>query len=302
MASTLRTEPALRDVSAALIRAGINDRKVFDQTKLEELAASIAATGLAQRPLVRPMPDGTYQLVQGERRTRAMRDVLGWSVIPVVVEELTDQEASAKMLAENILREDLDPIAEASAYAVRLADFPSVAEAARSLGIPADRMRSRLELLKLCDEAAHLVSRRMLALSWASHLVPLDGNRQRLALAAFSAGPMTLDTWRNLCSRYLADQQQDSIFDTDSFLQVADHRAEAEAASEAARAAAAAPALEDLDLVGVADVAARLGVKAATVAQWKYRGLLPAARWSIGSQPVWIWSEVQEWAAATGRV
>ena len=87
-------------------------RKIFDEDALAELADSIAKHGVIQPLLVRPMPDGSYQLVAGERRWRASR-MAGLIEVPVVIKELSDDEAMALALIENLQREDLNAIEEA---------------------------------------------------------------------------------------------------------------------------------------------------------------------------------------------
>ena len=84
-------------------------RKIFDEDALAELADSIAKHGVIQPLLVRPMPDGSYQLVAGERRWRASR-MAGLTEVPVVIKELSDDEAMALALIENLQREDLNAI------------------------------------------------------------------------------------------------------------------------------------------------------------------------------------------------
>ena len=90
-------------------------RKHFDDEALSELAASIEKHGVIQPLLVRPLTGGTYQLVAGERRWRASR-MAGLTEVPVVIKELSDADASALALIENLQREDLDPIEEAEGY------------------------------------------------------------------------------------------------------------------------------------------------------------------------------------------
>ncbi|HPZ00881.1 MAG TPA: ParB/RepB/Spo0J family partition protein, partial [Clostridiales bacterium] len=87
-------------------------RKTFDQKALNELADSISKNGVLQPLLVRPMPDGGYQLVAGERRWRASR-IAGLTEVPVVIKELSDEQAMEIALIENLQREDLNPIEEA---------------------------------------------------------------------------------------------------------------------------------------------------------------------------------------------
>jgi len=90
-------------------------RKQFDDEALAELAESIASHGVLQPLLVRPLTDGSYQLVAGERRWRASR-MAGLTEVPVVVREMSDREAAELALIENLQREDLNPMEEAQGY------------------------------------------------------------------------------------------------------------------------------------------------------------------------------------------
>ena len=90
-------------------------RKFFDEEALKELADSIAMHGVIQPLLVRPLSDGGYQLIAGERRWRASR-MAGLTQVPVVVKEMTDEEAMELALIENLQREDLNPIEEAEGF------------------------------------------------------------------------------------------------------------------------------------------------------------------------------------------
>ena len=88
-------------------------RKTFDQEALGELAASIAEHGLLQPIAVRPRPRGGYSIVAGERRWRACR-MAGLNEVPVVVKDVSDEQAMELALVENLQREDLDPVEEAA--------------------------------------------------------------------------------------------------------------------------------------------------------------------------------------------
>lgn len=288
----------LATIPTDLIDAGPNDRQTFKRAELEELAESIRANGLAQPPTLRPV-SGRYEIVAGERRIRAMRDVLEWTSIPAIVRELTDEQASAIMLVENVQRRDLDPLEEARGYQSRLDRFGwSRAELSRQSGMGDDRIRRRLALLSLAPESAYAVSTGQLPLTYAALMTSLDANRQLLALKAYQAGPITIETMRALCARLQSEQDQDSIFSADSFLSIADYTADAEAAVEASAT------LDEMeaDPVGTVDIAKRLGVKPQTVAQWRYRDLLPEPRWVVSGQPCWQWSDIVAWARETGRL
>ena len=133
-------------------------RKIFDEDALAELADSIAKHGVIQPLLVRPMPDGSYQLVAGERRWRASR-MAGLTEVPVVITELRDDEAMALALIENLQREDLNAIEEAQGIKA-LMDTLSLTqdEAAERVGKSRPAVANALRLLKLPDSVIALVS------------------------------------------------------------------------------------------------------------------------------------------------
>ena len=133
-------------------------RKIFDEDALAELADSIAKHGVIQPLLVRPMPDGSYQLVAGERRWRASR-MAGLTEVPVVIKELSDDEAMALALIENLQREDLKAIEEAQGIKA-LMDTLSLTqdEAAERVGKSRPAVANALRLLKLPDSVIALVS------------------------------------------------------------------------------------------------------------------------------------------------
>lgn len=133
-------------------------RKIFDEDALAELADSIAKHGVIQPLLVRPMPDGSYQLVAGERRWRASR-MAGLTEVPVVIKELSDDEAMALALIENLQREDLNAIEEAQGIKA-LMDTLSLTqdEAAERVGKSRPAVANALRLLKLPDRVIALVS------------------------------------------------------------------------------------------------------------------------------------------------
>lgn len=276
-------------VPARAISPGPNDRKTFDREALEELAASIRDHGLAQPPTVRPKGQG-YEIVAGERRYRAMVDVLAWSEIPCMVRELTDEAASAIMLAENVQRADLDPLEEARAYRNRMDRFGyPQSEVARLANVAADRVRRRLALLSLEPSIAQLVSRRQLPLTYAACMTSLDSNRQIFALKAYNASPMSIDAFRALCSRLVGEQQQETMFDASSFLQIEDY------VSEACLAVNNEGTLDDMEPVGLKEIAEMLGVQENTARVWRKRGVLPEPKWWASGVPLWNRADIIKW-------
>ncbi|HOV40847.1 MAG TPA: ParB/RepB/Spo0J family partition protein, partial [Oscillospiraceae bacterium] len=90
-------------------------RTDFDEQSIASLADSIREHGLLQPILVRPLQNGGYQIVAGERRWRACR-MLGMSEVPVLIRELSDRETAQIALIENLQRENLNPVEEAAGY------------------------------------------------------------------------------------------------------------------------------------------------------------------------------------------
>ena len=124
-------------------------RKQFDEEALAELADSIAQHGVLQPLLVRPMTDGTYCLVAGERRWRAAR-LAGLSEVPVVIREMDDREMAELALIENLQREDLNPMEEARGYQTLMDSYGlTQEEAARVVNKSRPAVAHALRLLRL---------------------------------------------------------------------------------------------------------------------------------------------------------
>jgi len=148
-----------------------NPRKHFDETALDELAASIAARGVIQPIIVRPFGERGYQLVAGERRWRAAQKARVHE-IPALVRELDDREVMALALIENLQREDLNPIEEARAYQ-RLADEEGMtqAEIARMVEKSRSHVANLQRLLGLPEKVLDLVERGQLSMGHARALI-----------------------------------------------------------------------------------------------------------------------------------
>jgi ParB/RepB/Spo0J family partition protein len=188
--------PAASDASVELIPVanivtGLNNRTVFKQDKLQDLADSMRAHGLAQPITVRPWGSG-FQLVAGERRWRAAQ-ILGWETIPALVRDLDDRAARSITLIENSHREDVDPIDEALGYKAYMDEFGAgVAEVVAAVNLPSVRIYKRLELLKLRDDVREQVRKNPSMLTLFELMTILDRNRQGLALRVLtSRAPIT---------------------------------------------------------------------------------------------------------------
>lgn len=148
-------------------------RRHFDEDALEELARSIAARGVIQPVVVRPMGGGRYQLVAGERRWRAAQRAR-LHEIPAIVRPLDDREVTALALIENLQREDLNPIEEARAYQ-RLSEQDGLTQ--QEIATFVDKSRSHvanlMRLLVLPGEVLDMVERAELSMGHARALAVL---------------------------------------------------------------------------------------------------------------------------------
>ena len=132
-------------------------RKQFDEDALNELADSIAKHGVLQPLLVRPLLNGGYQLVAGERRWRASR-IAGLTEVPVVIKELTDAQVAELALVENVQREDLNPLEEANGYKELSEKYGYTQDEISSMvGRSRSAVANALRLLSLPSEVQELV-------------------------------------------------------------------------------------------------------------------------------------------------
>ena len=132
-------------------------RKTFDDETLAELSASIAEHGLLQPIAVRPKPSGGYLIVAGERRWRASR-MAGLTEVPVIVKDVTDEQAMELALVENLQREDLDPVEEAVGIRELMPRCDLTQEqAARKLGKSRSALANSLRLLSLPETVLELL-------------------------------------------------------------------------------------------------------------------------------------------------
>lgn len=132
-------------------------RKTFEEDSLAELAASVAEHGLLQPIVVRPRIEGGYTIVAGERRWRACR-MAGLTDVPVIVKDVTDEQAMELALVENLQREDLDPVEEACGIRELMERCGLTQEqAAQRLGKSRSALANSLRLLNLPPKALELL-------------------------------------------------------------------------------------------------------------------------------------------------
>ena len=157
-----------------LQRGRFQPRQTFDQTALEELSASIVSQGLIEPLIVRLLADQQYEIIAGERRYRAAI-LAGLTELPCIISDYTDQQAAAVTLIENIQRENLNVIEEASGYQRLLTEFHFKQEDIASLtGKSRSHVANLLRLLTLCNPVQELLRHQQLSLGHGRMLVGLN--------------------------------------------------------------------------------------------------------------------------------
>ena len=181
----------LRELPVSLIKPNPNQpRTHFDAEALAGLASSIESSGVVQPLLVRPLHDGSYELIAGERRWRAAQQA-GLEKVPALVRDSEQAERLQVALIENMVREDLNPVEEARACAALVEDLGlSKEELARRVGRSRPAVSNLIRLLSLPDEALELLESGELSEGHGRALLAADGNdvRRRLARDAARGG------------------------------------------------------------------------------------------------------------------
>lgn len=174
---------SLRELPVDSVRPNpFQPRTTFDEEAFTELAASIEASGLLQPIIVRPR-NGSYELIAGERRWRAVTH-LGWPKIPAVIKDVDDQTLLTLALIENLQRDALSPIDEAAGYQRLAAEFklPHI-EIARMVGRNRSTVANLLRLLQLPSEVQAMVHGKSLSEGHARALLGLDDSDRIIAFA-----------------------------------------------------------------------------------------------------------------------
>jgi ParB family chromosome partitioning protein len=161
----------------------LQPRREFQPQELEELAASIREKGVIQPIIVRPRPDGTYELVAGERRLRASK-LAGLGQIPAIIREVNDGDSLEMALIENIQRADLNPVEEAHAYQQLMLQFQlTQEEMAVKVGKDRSSVANTLRLLKLPLAVLDMVGDGRLSEGHARALMTLEDETALQTLA-----------------------------------------------------------------------------------------------------------------------
>jgi len=173
---------SLRELPLDVISPGpYQPRSIFDADRLEELAESIRHQGVIQPVVVRASGDKQYELIAGERRWRAAQ-LAGIETIPAIVRDVPDEIAIAMALVENIQRENLNPIEEATALRRLVDEFQMThQEAGDAVGRSRSAVSNLLRLLELSADVRELVDARHLEMGHARALLTLEPSLQAQA-------------------------------------------------------------------------------------------------------------------------
>jgi ParB family chromosome partitioning protein len=178
-----RPTAGLRDIPVDAIRPNPRQpRAHFDEQELEELAESIRAHGLLQPVLVSQQRDGTFQLITGERRWRAVQ-LAGMPTLPAVVKEATPQASLEMALVENIQRRDLNPLEEAHAFRQLIEEHGLTQEQlGQRIGKSRVSVTNTLRLLHLPEPVREALANASISEGHARAILMANGEAQRLRL------------------------------------------------------------------------------------------------------------------------
>jgi len=182
--TTIVRPAAVRNIAVDKVTPNPNQpRLAMDKAGLEDLTNSVREHGVLQPILVRPQPNGHYQLIAGERRWRAAQGA-GLAAIPALIEEIDDETALEIAVIENLQREDLSPIDEAMIYDKMIREHGySIRKLAQKLGKDKGYLENRLRLADAPAEIRELVSVRKDTLSHAYELLKVSDPKKRKHLA-----------------------------------------------------------------------------------------------------------------------
>ena len=177
-------------------------RRAFSEESIAQLAQSIREQGLLQPILVVPMNGGRYRIVAGERRWRAAR-LAGLDEVPVIIKDVTDEQAAALALIENLQREDLDPIEVAEGCRQLIDKYGLTQEsAAKKLGKSRSAVTNSLRLLALPEDVRRMVSGGKLSFGHAKVLLGLPNeDLMRQAAAEVAAQNLNVRQTEALCKK-----------------------------------------------------------------------------------------------------
>ncbi len=196
----------LQTLSIELIqRSQFQPRTRFDEEQLESLAASIRAKGIIQPIVVRPLAGNQFEIIAGERRWRAAQ-LVGLHQLPAVIREVTDGDAMAMALIENIQRQDLNPIDEANALQRLLDEFKMThQQVADAVGRSRTAVTNLLRLRALQPEVTEFVETGKLEMGHARALLGAADDQQLALAKKVVRGQLSVRQTEALVKKSLSD-------------------------------------------------------------------------------------------------
>lgn len=197
-----RSEDTLTELAVGMLRPGrFQPRTRMDPQSIAELADSIKSQGLIQPILVRPADGGKYEIIAGERRWRAAQ-LAGLTQVPVVMRAVPDKSALAMALIENIQREDLNPLEEASGIQRLISEFDMTHDtAAQSVGRSRSAVTNLLRLLNLSKAVQDLLMQGKLEMGHARALLAVSPARQADLAHQIISGALSVRETEQLIGR-----------------------------------------------------------------------------------------------------
>jgi ParB family transcriptional regulator, chromosome partitioning protein len=192
----------------ALSAGRYQPRTRMDEGSLYELAESIKSQGVMQPILVRPLADGGYEIIAGERRFRAAR-LAGLDRVPVLVKPVADEAAAVMALIENIQREDLNPLEEAQGLQRLVTEFQLTHEqAAQAVGRSRSAASNLLRLLNLAEPVQQLLLAGDIDMGHARALLTLPAAEQVMTAQNIVARKLSVREAERLVAKTVADAER----------------------------------------------------------------------------------------------
>lgn len=202
----------VKEISIEKLQPGkYQPRRFFDQDALEALASSIKSQGIIQPIVVREVSGDQFEILAGERRWRASQ-LAGLKVVPVIFKEMSDQEALAVALIENIQRENLNPVETAIALKRLIEEFSLThQEAGEVIGKSRSSISNTLRLLELDDTVQQLLAEQRLDMGHARALLALPKKQQAEVSKKVVDGNLTVRETEHLVKMLLSESGKAKI-------------------------------------------------------------------------------------------
>ena len=204
------TDNGFRTIGVEQLQRGkYQPRTDMHPDSLDELADSIRVQGVVQPIVVRPVAEGKYEIIAGERRWRAAQ-LAELQDVPVIIRDLDDRAAIAVALIENIQRENLNPLEEALALSRLIREFEMThQQAAEAVGRSRAAVSNLLRLLELGKVATEHLKAGSIEMGHARALLSLSGKDQDITANKVADSKMSVRATENLVKKILAEGEND---------------------------------------------------------------------------------------------